>query len=47
MFDAFVVCFSIVFGYRIGEILATSKIKFATLVLLVLAIKFVMVLYGS
>ena len=45
MFDAFTVCMGIVFAYRIGEVLAMTKIKFATLILWLLAIKIVMVSY--
>ena len=47
MFDAFAVAMAIVFAYRTGEVLAMTKMKFVTLVLWVLAIKFVSVSYGS
>ena len=47
MFDAFTVAMAIVFAYRTGEVLAMTKMKFVTLVLWVLAIKFVSVSYGS
>ena len=45
MFDAFTVAMAIVFAYRTGEILAMTKMRFLTLILLVLAIKFISVSY--
>ena len=47
MFDAFAVAMAIVFAYRTGEVLAMTKIKFVTLLLWLVAIKFVSVSYGS
>jgi len=45
MFDAFTVAMAIVFAYRTGEVLAMTKMKFATLVLWLFVIKFISVMY--
>ena len=47
MIDQLLFLAIIVFAYRTGEVLAMTKMKFVTLVLWVLAIKFVSVSYGS
>ncbi len=47
MFDAFAVAMAIVFAYRTGEVLAMTKMKFVTLVLWVLTIKFISVIYAN
>ena len=47
MLEACLTFILIVWGYRTGELLAMTKLKFATLLLWLLAVKFVLVSHGN
>ena len=47
MFEAVITFILIVWGYRTGELLAMTKLKFTTLLAWLLAVKFILVSYGN